>query len=96
MPGTSLQGVVRTECQPWETAGPDVVDPAPPGHVVHLVWERLPEDDEQEAAKLRDVDPAPPDALPSTVMIVRVLEPAVLADADVRRLHVGAFGKDHA
>ena len=31
--GTSLQGVVRTERQPWETASPEVVDPAPPGHV---------------------------------------------------------------
>ena len=37
VPGTSLHGVVRTERQPWETAGPEVVDPAPPGHVLQLV-----------------------------------------------------------
>ena len=37
VPGTSLQGVVRTERQPWETADPEVVDPAPPGHVLQLV-----------------------------------------------------------
>ena len=39
VPGTSLRGVVRTECQPWETADPEVVDPAPPGHVLQLVSE---------------------------------------------------------
>ena len=89
--GASLQGVVRTERQPLE-----VVDPAPPGHVLQLVWERLPEDDEPEAAELPDVDPAPPDPLPSTTRIVCVLDPAVLADANVHGLHVGAFGKDHA
>ena len=32
--GTALQGVVRTECQPWETADPEVMDPAPPGHIL--------------------------------------------------------------
>ena len=31
VPGTALQGVVRTERKPWETADPEVVDPAPPG-----------------------------------------------------------------
>ena len=40
VPGAALQGVVRTERQPWETADPAVVDPAPPGHILHFVWER--------------------------------------------------------
>ena len=96
VPGTALQGVVRTERQPWETADPAVVDPAPPGHILQLVWERLPEDNDRESAELLDVDPAPLDPVPATVRVVCVLDPAVLADADVRRLHVGAFGKDHA
>ena len=39
------------------------------------------------------MDPAPLDPVPATVRVVCVLDPAVLADADVRRLHVGAFGK---
>ena len=42
------------------------------------------------------MDPAPLDPLPSTVRIVCVLDPAVLADADLRRHHEGWFGKDHA
>ena len=42
------------------------------------------------------MDPAPPDPLPSTVRVVRVLDLGVLADADIRRLHMGFFGKDHA
>ena len=96
VPGTALQGVVHTERRPWETADPAVVDPAPPGHILHLVWERLPDDDDRETAELPDVDPAPLDPVPATVRVVCVLDPAVLADADVRRLHVGAFGKDHA
>ena len=66
VPGTSLQGVVRTERHPWETADPELVDPAPPGHVLQLVWERLPEDDEREAAELPDIDSAPLDPLRST------------------------------
>ena len=41
VPGTSLQGVVRTERQPWETADQEVMDPALPGHILQLVWERL-------------------------------------------------------
>ena len=94
--GTSLQGVVRTERQPWETADPEVVDSAPPGHVLQLVWECLPEDDEREVAELPDIDPAPLEPLSSTVRVVCVLDPPVLADADIRRLHVGSFGKDHA
>ena len=93
VPGTSLQGKVRTERQPWETASPELVDPGPPGHVLQLVWARLQEDDEREAAELPDMDPAPLDPLPSTVRVV--LDPAVLADADMHRLHVRAFGKDH-
>ena len=96
MPGTSLQGVVRTGRQPWETAAPEVVDPALPGRVLRLVWERLPEDDEREAAELLDIDPAPLEPLPSTIRVVCVLDPANLADADMCRLHVGAFCKDHA
>ena len=96
VPGTALQGVVLTERQPWETADPEVVDPAPPGHILQLVWERLPEDNEREVAKLPDIDPAPLDPLPSTVRVVCVLNPAVLVDADIRRLHVGSFGMDHA
>ena len=96
VPGTSLQGVVRTKPQPWETADPEVVDPAPLGHVVQLVWERLSEDDEREAAELPDIDPAPLDPLRSTVRFLCVLDPAVVADADIRRLHVGSFGKDQA
>ena len=84
MLGTSLQGMS-------ETASPEVVDPAPPGHVLQLVWERLPEDDERVAAELPDVDPAPLDPLPSTVRVVCVLDTAVLADADLRRLCGGAL-----
>ena len=56
----------------------------------------LPEDDDRETAELPDVDPALLDPVPATVRVVCVLDPAVPADADVRRLHVGAFGKDHA
>ena len=96
VPGTALQGVVWTERQPWETADLEVVEPAPPGHILQLVRERLPEDDEREAAELPDIDPVPPDPLPSTVWVVYVLDLAVLADVDIRRLHVGSFGKDHA
>ena len=77
VPGTSLRGVVRTVRQPWGTASLEVVDPAPPGDVLHLVWERLWEDDEREAAELPDVDPVPLDPLPSTVRVVCVLDPAV-------------------
>ena len=88
--------MVRTERQPWETASPEVVDPAPPGHVLQIVWERLLEDDEREAAKLPDVDPAPLDPLPSKAKVICVPDLGVLADAEVQRLHVGAFGKDHA
>ena len=95
VPGTALQGVVRTERQPLETADPSVVDPAPPGHILQLVWERLQEDHDRETAEVLDVDPSPLDPVPATVRVVCVLDPAVLADADVRRLHVGAFGKDH-
>ena len=51
-----------------------MVDPAPPGHILQLVWERLPEDDDREMAELPDVDPAPPDPLPSTVRVVYVLD----------------------
>ena len=87
---------MRTERQPWETDDPEVVDPAPLGHILQLVWERLPEDDDRETAELPDVDTAPPDPLPSIVRVVCVLDPAVLADADIRQLHVGSFGKDHA
>ena len=96
VPGTALQGVVRTERQPWETADPEVVDPMPPGHILQLVWERLPEDDNRETAELPDVDPAPLDPVPSTVLVVCVLDPAVLAGANIRRLHVASFGKAHA
>ena len=55
-----------------------------------------PRDDEREAAELPDIDPAPLDPLPSTARVVCVLDPAVLADADIRRLHVWSFSKDHA
>ena len=72
-----------------------MVDPAPPRQVLQLVSERLLEDDEREVAELPDIDPAPLDPHPSIVRVVCVLDPA-LADADIRRLHVGAFGKDHA
>ena len=89
--------MIRTERQPWETACPEVADPALPGHVVQLVWERRPDDDdEREMAELPDVDPAELDPLPSTVRVVCRLNPPVLADDGVHRLHVGAFGKDHA
>ena len=96
VPGAALHGVVCTERQPWETVDPAVVDPAPPGHILQLVWERLPAGDDREAAELPDVDPAPLDPVPATVRVVCVLDPAVLADADLRRLHVGYFGEDHA
>ena len=61
---TSLQGMVLIERQPWETAGPEVADPAPPGHVLQLVCGCPPEDNKREAAQLPDVDPTPPDSLP--------------------------------
>ena len=80
----------------WETANPEVVDPSPPGHVLQLVWERLLEEDKKGTAKLPDANPAPLDPLPSTVRIVCVIDPVVLADADLCRLHVGSFGKDHS
>ena len=96
VPGTALHGVLRAERQPWETADPEVVDPAPPWYILQLVWERLPEEDDQETAELPDVDPAWLEPVPSTVRVVCVLDPAVLADADIRRLHVGSFVKDHA
>ena len=96
MPGTVVQGVVRTECQPWETANPAVVDPAPPGHIMQLLWERLPEDDDRVLAELPDEDPAPLDPVPATVRAICVLDPAIVADADLLRLHVGTFGRDHA
>ena len=73
-----------------------MVDLAPPGHIMQLVWERLPEDDDRVSADLPDVDTAPLDPVPATVRAICVLDPGVLADANVRRLHVGAFGKDHA
>ena len=73
-----------------------MVDPAPPGHILQLVWERLLEDDDRESTELPDVDPAPLDPVPATVRVVCVLDPAVPVDADVHQLHVGAFGKDHA
>ena len=34
VPGAALQAVVRTERQPWGTADPGVLDPAPPGHIL--------------------------------------------------------------
>ena len=74
----------------------EVVDTAPPGHIVQLVWERLTQNDEWEAVELPDIDPSPLEPFPSTVRVVYVLEPAVLADADIRQVHVGYFGKDHA
>ena len=96
VPGAALQGVVSTERQSWETADPQVVGPAPPGHILQLDLGRLPEDDNRETSELPDVDPVPRDPLPSTVWVVCVLDPAVLAHAGIRGLHVGSFGKDHA
>ena len=52
MPGAAVQGVVRTERQPSETADAVVVDPAPPGHIIQVIWGRLPEDN-QESAELQ-------------------------------------------
>ena len=41
------------------------------------------------------MDPVPLDEMfPTTARIVCVLDPAVLADADIQRLHVARFGKD--
>ena len=88
--------MVRTKRQPWETTDPGVVDPSSPEHILQLVWERLPDNDLWEAAELPDVDSATLDTLPSTVRVVCVRDSAVLLDGDVRCLHVGAFGKDHA
>ena len=59
------------------------------------MWWRLLEDDERETAKLLDVDPARLHPLLSTVRIVCVLDPAVLAHADLRLLYVGSIGKYH-
>ena len=67
VPGTALQGVVQTERQPWDTADLEVVDPAPPGHILQLVWERLPEDDEREAARAPGHRSSAAGPLPSTV-----------------------------
>ena len=72
------------------------MDPAPSGHVLQLVGERLQQDDERKAAELPHIDPAPLNPLPSTVRVFGVLDPATVADVNVRRLHVGSFGKDHA
>ena len=72
------------------------MDPAPPGHVLPVVLEHLPEEDERETSELLDLDPAPPDPLPSTMRIVCVLHPAFLANADLRRPDVGSFGKNHS
>ena len=69
LPGKSLKGVVWTERQPGETADPGIVDPAPPGHVLQLVWPPLPEDDEREVAELPQIDPAPLDPVPSAVRV---------------------------
>ena len=41
------------------------------------------------------MQPAPLDLLPSKLQVVCVLDPAILADANVPRLHAGAFSKDH-
>ena len=49
-----------------------------------------------EAAELSDIDPALLDPLQSTVWVVCMLHPVVVADADIRRLHVGSFGKEDA
>ena len=54
------------------------------------------EDDKLEAAELPDGDLAPLEPLSSTVRVVCVLDLAVMADADLRRLHVGSLRKDHA
>ena len=64
--------------------------------MLKLVWERLLEEDERETSEILDVDPALVDPLLSTMHIVCVLDPAVMADTDVRRLHVALFGKDHS
>ena len=73
-----------------------MVDPALPGHVLQLVWERLSEYDEREASDLPTVGPVLVDLLLSTVRIICVLEPVGVPNANVFRLRVGAFGKDHA
>ena len=88
-----MQGEVPTKRQLWESADPEVVDPAPPWHVLQLVWDRLPEDDEREATELLDIDPAPLNPLPSTVQVGCVLDPAVVADADIRWLHRGPLAR---
>ena len=59
-----------------------------------------PEDDERKAAELPDINPVPQDPAvhspQSTFRVVCDLDLAVLADAHIRRLHVGAFGREHA
>ena len=73
------------------------VGPAPPGHVLQLCWERLSEDEGEEAGDLLDVDPAPLDnPFPTTARVVCVMDPAVLAAADIKRLNVARSGKDRA
>ena len=96
VPGTSLLGVVRTQRHSGETASPQVLDPGPSGHVPQLVLGRPPEHDERDAAELPDLDPAPLDPLPSSVRVVCILDPPIPADAHLRCLHVGSFGKNRA
>ena len=57
--GTSLQSMVRTERQPSNMANPEVVDRATPGHVLQLVAECLPDDDQREATELPHTNRAP-------------------------------------
>ena len=67
-----------------------------PGHILQLFWGCLSEDDKQEAAELPNVHSAPLDPLTRTVRDFCVPDPVLLANAHVRRLHVGAFAKDQA
>ena len=90
LPGTALQGVVRTERQPWETADPAVVDHAPPGHFLQLVWERLPEDDDRGDGEAPGRGPGAAGPRSSHRPGRLRLGPG---GPDVRRLHVGAFGE---
>ena len=70
-----------------------MVDRPPPP--LYLSLGALPGEDERETTELLYLHPAQLDLLPSTVCMVCVLDPAVVVDADLRRLHVGSFGKKH-
>ena len=68
----------------------------PPGHILQLVWERLREDEEGRRRNSGTQIKRRRTTLPSEFQALCVLDVAAPADADIHRLHLGSFGKDHA